>query len=39
MNTRENKLKYLMILNAQYKSGRITKKEFKKELKFTRKIK
>ena len=32
------KLNYLRILNHQYNSGKISKKEYKKELKFTRSI-
>ena len=32
------KLNYLRILNQQYKSGIISEKKYKKELKFTRKI-
>jgi hypothetical protein len=36
---RTTKLNYLRILNQQYKSGKISKKEYSKELKFVRKIK
>lgn len=36
---RATKLNYLRIINQQYKSGKITKKEYSKELKFTRTIK
>ena len=36
---RTTKLNYLRILNQQYKSGKISKKEFNKELKFTKTIK
>jgi uncharacterized membrane protein len=32
------KLTYLKILNKQYKSGKITKKEYKKEIRWIRKI-
>lgn len=31
------KLNYLKILNNQYKKGKITKKEYKKEIKWIRK--
>ena len=36
---RTTKLNYLRILNQQYKSGKISKREFNKELKFTKTIK
>jgi hypothetical protein len=36
---RTTKLNYLRVLNQQYKSGKISKKEYKQEIKFTRKIK
>lgn len=35
---RTTKLNYLKVLNQQYNSGKISKKEYKQELKFTRKI-
>lgn len=34
----EKQLKYLRILNQQRKSGFISEKKFKKELKFTKKL-
>jgi hypothetical protein len=34
-----SKLNYLRILQQQYKSGVISKKQYKKELKFTKTIK
>ena len=34
-----SKLNYLRILQQQYKSGKISEKKYKKELKFTKKIK
>lgn len=39
MEMRTTKLNYLRVLNQQYKSGKINKKEYKKELKFTKTIK
>jgi len=36
---RPSKLNYLRVLQQQYKSGKISKKEYKKELKFTKTIK
>ena len=36
---RPSKLNYLRILQQQYRSGVITKKEYKRELKFTKTIK
>lgn len=35
---RTTKLNYLRILQQQYKSGKISEKKYKKELKFVRKI-
>lgn len=34
----ENKIKYLKILQQQVKSGKITKKRYKKEIKWIRKL-
>lgn len=36
---RTTKLNYLRILQQQYKSGVLSKKEYKRELKFTKTIK